>query len=664
MLIKIGNKEEQKSLLPKLKTGKSKSQPRAKRAAVNDTVSVKAKMERLFGHYNWRTVTSEEELLNFLRKNKELGFDTETTGLDIFKSELVGLSFGTDTECIYVPLRHKIGKNYQGDLLKIEGIINSVKLYGFNAKFDLKALKLKEGLNIRADWCGYLAARLMNSAEPTNSLKDLYVKYVDPEDDTYSFGNLFNMSFDSYDPEVVGGYAAVDAMKHILLGKWQEANISETDMKLMQRLELPLTHDLVDIELTGVKLDVEWTHTLNELLTKELEKIKEEFEKRYPGFNPGSPKQVAELLYDKLKLPQWGGRGTGAAILERLDHPLADKILEYRVIQKQISTYAGKMEAEATDGIIHTTFNQYGADTGRFSSSGPNLQNIPRDPRFRKMFRARDGHMLASCDYSQQEVYILAALADDKTMKEAYEKDMDFYAFMASIVFDVDYARCVKGGDKAELRDQMKSIVLGINYDMGLTNLAKDIGKSVKETKIIYEKFFKTAPAVKPFRQSRLDFAKKHGYVETILGRKRRLAAIHLPDFECADKEVENVLNSLKNNYAINKLLADAKAEGLNIIDRRPQKGYETRQVVNSAVQGSAADMTKLAILVANRDEQFKALGGKILMQIHDEIVAEFPEETAQEGAKRLADIMVDVGTDLIGIKMKSTPIIMKSWGE
>lgn len=664
MLIKIGSKEGRSSLLPKLKTSKSKPQKPVKRTVADDSAAVKVRMEQLFGKYNWKTVTSEEDVVKFLTANKELGFDTETAGLDIFKSELVGLSFGTDTECIYIPLKHKVGKNYQGDLKKLQSILDGIKLYGFNAKFDIKALKYRGGLNIKAGWCGYLAARLMNSAEPSNTLKDLYMKYVDPNDETYSFGKLFKKSFDHYDPEVVGGYAAVDAMKHLRLGKWQEANMSENDLKLMLKLELPLTHDLVDIELTGIQLDIEWTNTLNAMLNEELDKIKSEFEKEFPGFNPGSPKQVAELLYDRLKLPMINGRSTSAGTLEQLNHPLVEKILEYRTIQKQISTYAGKMVEEATDGIIHTTFNQYGADTGRFSSTGPNLQNIPRDPRFRKMFRARDGHLLVSCDYSQQEVYILASLADDKTMKEAYARNMDFYAYMASIVFDIPYETCVKGQKNSHLRDQMKSVVLGINYDMGITTLAKDIGKSIAETKVIYEKFFETAPGVKAFRQKRLEFAMKHGYVETILGRRRMLSALHLPDFWSSDKEVEKVLNSLRDEYAINKLIKDARAEGIEIIDRRAQKAYETRQVVNSAVQGSAADMTKLAIIVATRDERLKELGCKILMQIHDEIIAEFPEEHAEEGAQRLADIMIDVGSDLIGIRMQSSPQLMKSWGE
>ncbi len=662
MLIKIDNKDgKDKNLLPKLKVKKSATAPR-KRAVADDSAVVAERMAKLFSAYDWRVVTTEKDLLDYINRNHELGLDTETTGLDIFKNELVGFSLGTTKDCIYVPLNHKVGKNYTGDIKAIATALEERKLYGFNAKFDMKALKLKAGLEVRFHWCGYLAARLMNSSEPSNGLKNLYVKYVDPNDETYAFGNLFNMPFDAYDPEVVGGYAAVDAMKHIRLGKWQEANIEPNDLKILQRLEMPLTHDLVDIELKGIALDLEWCKTLEDSLKEDLAKIKSELEKEYPGFNPGSPKQVAELLYDRLKLKTDEGRGTGEGIIVKLKHPVVGKILEYRKISKQLSTYASKMPRDADDGIIHTVFNQYGADTGRFSSQDPNMQNIPRDSRFRKMFRARPGHKLVASDYSQQEVFILASLANDKTMKEAYARGMDFYAFMASLVYELPYEECAKDGKHSEYRDQMKSIVLGINYDMGISSLARDIGKTINETRAIYDKFFEMCPSIKVFRQERLDFAIKNGYVETILGRKRRLSAIHLPDFESEDKAVEEYLNKLRNPAAINKLVADAKAEGIQVIDRRAQKAYETRQVVNSAVQGSAADMTKLAILVINRDERLQELGCQILMQIHDEIIAEFPEETAEEGSKRLAEVMIDVGSDLIGIKMKSTPVVMTSW--
>lgn len=663
MLLNLGTEQLPKLAISKPST-KSSSSTRAPRAKVvaDDSLEVQNKMQELFSKYNWKTVTTEEELLNYLSTRPEVGLDTETTGLDVFKDKLVGFSLGTEQDCIYIPLAHKVGKNYTGDLHKLEEILHQKDIWGFNAKFDIKFLKKQAGMNIQVKWCGYLAARLMNSSEPSNELKELYIKYVDPNAQFYTFRDLFRRPFDEYDPEIVGAYAAVDAMKHIALGKWQEAHIGKAEKKLLLNLELPLAHQLVDIELTGVQLDLDWCNELVGILQQDLKKAEEDIARDYEGLNPGSPKQVAEWLYDKLKLPQIQGRSTGEGVLKLLDHPLPAKILEYRKAQKLLGTYAQKMPQIADDGIVHCVFNQYGADTGRFSSSNPNLQNIPRDNRFRKMFRARDGMTLISCDYSQQEVRILAALANDESMKEAYEKDMDFYGYMASLVFDKPYEDCQKHGKYGELRNQMKSIVLGLNYDMGLKSLSKDIGKSVEETKAIYAKFFEKCPRIKEYKQEKAEFAKKNGYVETVLGRKRYFKALGKPDFECENKDVLETLNKLKNDFAIEKLISDAAKEGIKVIDWRKQKVMESRQVVNSIIQGSASDMTKLAIVEFGKSQKLKELGAHILLQIHDELIIEAPDETAKEAGDVLAKLMTDVGTDLVGLWMKCEPDCMKFW--
>ena len=658
MLLKYENVQ-----LPKLAVEKTSTTKTTRtRTPVDDSFEVSKKMKELFSCYNWKTVTTEEELIDYLSTRQELGLDTETTGLDVFKDKLVGFSVGTVDDCIYIPLAHKVGQNYTGDLSKLQSILDARGIYGFNAKFDIKFLRKQANLNVRVKWCGYLAARLMNSSEPSNELKELYIKYVDPNAKFYSFRDLFKRPFDQYDPAIVGAYAAVDAMKHIALGKWQEEHIGKAERKLMTNLELPLAHQLVDIELTGVQLDVDWCKELSNQLEQDLKKAEEDIARDYEGLNPGSPKQVAEWLYDKLKLPQIQGRGTGEGILKLFDHPLPRKILEYRKAQKLLGTYAQKMPLIADNGVVHCIFNQYGADTGRFSSSNPNLQNIPKDNRFRKMFRARDGMTLVSCDYSQQEVRILAALAGDESMKEAYEKDMDFYAYMASLVFDKPYELCQKHAEFGELRNQMKSIVLGLNYDMGLRSLANDIHKSVEETKAIYAKFFEKCPRIKSYKQEKAEFARKNGYVETVLGRKRFFKSLNKPDFECKNKDVQDTLNKLKNEWSINKLLADAKNEGIEVIDWRKQKIVESRQVVNSIIQGSASDMTKLAIVEFGKNQRLKELGAHILLQIHDELIIEAPDENAKEAGDILAKLMTDVGTDLVGLWMKCEPDLMKFW--
>lgn len=659
--------------LPRLAVStKSKNNtPRAK-TVVDDSLEVARKMEQLFSKYNWKTITTEEELSAYLFDKKDLGFDCETTGLFVYKDRLCGISFGTENDCIYIPLAHKVGKNYEGDIKRIEELVASINLWGFNLKFDLKNAKLHAGLNLKGVWCGYLAARLMNCAEPSNELKELYIKYIDPNEQFYSFRELFKKPFDEYDPAVVGAYAAVDAMKHIRLGKYQSTVISSTDRKLLLQLELPLAHYLVDVELRGVKLDKVWSAELVDLLETDLKVIEDKLAKDYNGLNPRSTKQVAEILYDKLKIPMIDGRGTGEGILKLVDHPFASLILEHRGVQKLLSTYARKMPEEADDGIIHATFNQYGADTGRFSSSNPNLQNIPRDNRFRNMFIAREGHTLVSCDYTQQEVYIMAALANDEKMKEAYAKKMDFYAYMASLVFNEPYENCTKKGSKSELRGQMKAIVLALNYDKGMESLTKDLNEdrvkmgkpllSIDEVRDIYNKFFETCPAVKTFRAAKLEYAKQHGYVETALGRRRYFQYLHKPDFECDNKAVLDVLKTLRTRKAINALIADAKKEGITVVDNRKQKIMETRQVVNSVIQGTAADMTKLAMLEASKDEYLKSLGMQILLQVHDEIIAEFPEENAKAGGDYLSNLMVEVGSELIGITVVCEPALMKRW--
>lgn len=655
---------EQTKLI-KLKTTKPRdtsSRQTSMRRVIDDSKAVAQRMELLFTKYKWKVVTTEEELKKYLATSEDFGIDTETTGLDIFKHSLVGISLGTADTSVYIPLKHKRGLNYSGDISNIQALLKDKALYGFNAKFDLKAIKYRLGIDIEVKWCGYLGARLIDSSEPSNEMKAIYAKYIDPKEETYSFGSLFKNTFDNYDPLIVGAYASVDAMKHYNIAKWQMANIGKAEKRIMEKLELPLTHHLVNIELTGIELDLEWCKELEGKLQEELDLLKIEMERSYEGLNPASPKQVAKWLYDKLELPKINGRGTGEDTLRRLKHPLADKVLQYRKVQKLLSTYASKMPKEAYNGVVHCNFNQYGADTGRFSSSNPNMQNIPKDDDFRKMFRARKGHMLVSCDYSQQEVRILASLANDPSMIEAYARGLDFYAFMVSLVFERPYEQCVKGGKYITLRDQMKSIVLGLNYGMGLRAMADSIGKSVKETKTIYDRFYEKCPKVKEFSEQSLQFARKNGYVETVLGRKRRFTAIHKPTYECDNKEVLETVKSLKNAFVIQKLIKDAGAVGIIIKDNRRAKGVEARQVVNSIIQGSGADMTKLAMVQICENEKLKELGCKVLITLHDEIIAEFPDETAEEGAKLMAEVMMDVGKDLIGIDMLCEPQLMRSW--
>ena len=224
--------------------------------------------------------------------------------------------------------------------------------------------------------------------------------------------------------------------------------------------------------------------------------------------------------------------GQEKEFLEKLKHPLVAQILEYRKISSSCRHTQVRCLEMLTMGLFIPCLISMEQILEGFQVKSRICRIFQETQDLERCSEHGPGHKLVSSDYSQQEVFILASLADDKTMKEAYARDMDFYAYMASLVYELPYEECAKGGKHSAYRDQMKSIVLGINYDMGIASLARDIGKTLDETKAIYARFFEMCSGVKAFRQERLDFAIKNGYVETILGRKRRLSAIHLPDLK------------------------------------------------------------------------------------------------------------------------------------
>jgi len=632
--------------------------------------TMRATMNELFGKENWKLVTTEEQLLEYIENRPELGFDTETTGLQAHDNQVIGFSLGDADSCIYVPLTHHTGQNYTGDKSRLNDILNSRKLIGFNFKFDAKHMRVSLGVDIKCVWDGFIAARMLDSSQPAN-LKERYVMDVDKNDNVYDFRELFGSTqfYENYDPAVVGAYGAVDAKKHFILAKWQIQKMEAEEpkmLRMMHKLELPLMHHLIEIELTGIKLDVDYCNTMSLELDKQEERIKEEIKAEYGEINLASPKQLGDLLYNRLRLPliDFGKPSTGEDILKRLNHPVCKKILEYRHVAKLNSTYIKKMPTVAINGTIYCNFNQVGADTGRFSSDSPNLQNIPRQKGVRDMFIARPGSMLISTDYSQQEPRVLASVSNDEKLRQAYVEGKDFYAFMASVVFNKPYETCVKGGANIELRNAMKSVVLAAMYDQSPHTLAEILGISRDLAYSHYNAMMSQCPALKAFRAEKQAFAKKHGYVETILGWKRRFTALHRPDFTCDDPKVEAHINTLKDESTIRRLIEDAGKEGIQIRDLRKQKIMEIRQVVNSIIQGSSAQMTKLAMINIADDEELKRLGYKILLTVHDEIIGECPTENAEAAKDRVVEIMQGVGEELINLPITSEPNIMARWSK
>lgn len=414
--------------------------------------------------------------------------------------------------------------------------------------------------------------------------------------------------------------------------------------------------------------------------------------------NLGSPIQLAELLYDVFKLPAVdtkNPRGTGDDILDKLDHPIVAVIKDMRFFDKQLSTYIDKIPTLVhKDGRVHCKFNQYGADTGRVSSDSPNLQNIPSQPYktttgdivdaghdVRQFFSAPKGSVLLSCDYSGQEVRVTAHLAHDKKMIQAYQEGKDVYVEIASLAFHKPYEECLENRpdgttnpDGKARRGAAKKIVLGVLYGRQIPSIAEQLNVSVKEAQKIYDSTLASFPDLAQFIEESQQMAREHGWVSTLWGRRRQLPDMQLPVFEFTyengvtpdfdpltdepldvDNEVpldivEEYTNKLLNCWGYKqkqKILESLKAQGINVTDNSRKVLDAERQCVNSRVQGSSADLTKLAMIELYNNQELKDLGFKMLIPVHDEIIAECPVENSARCAELMSQCMLHAGRDL-----------------
>ena len=448
---------------------------------------------------------------------------------------------------------------------------------------------------------------------------------------------------------------------------------------------------------------VEFEETLS-LYESEIEeyRIKQGSSCKLPEkINPASPEQLSILLYDIMKLPPVSKkkpRGTGEEILEQFDNPLVTALLKFRKASKLVSTYVDKFPKiiNAKTGRIHARFNQLGTITGRFSSDDPNLQNIPSHAKdIRKMFKASDGYVMLSCDYSAQEPRLTVHLAQDEKGIQAYIDGKDLYAEIASLAFNVPYDDCLEfrpdgthNPEGKERRSRAKAILLGINYDKGIPAIADDLHISKKLAQEIYDAVLNAFPKLKTFREESRQMARDLGYVTTAWGRKRRLPDMQLDTYEfywkdgvskdydpLADDEDQNTevpeeivtyywnklagCKSFKQHQAV---IEEANNEGIKVVDNRMKIADATRMCVNARVQGSAADLTKFAMLSISRCEELKQLGFRLLIQVHDEIIGECPEENKIRCAELLSECMINAAS--LSVPLKCDVEITKCWYE
>ncbi len=467
---------------------------------------------------------------------------------------------------------------------------------------DLKALytvdPLWEGIPVSRCFDLSLAAYLLN-----------------PEDRDYSFPHLMRrwseQVADAVAPAADPGRFALK-LHDVLAARLAAA---EQD-SLMRDLEMPLIPVLKAMEEAGVRIDRKAFGDFLAHVQKDLDRLEKHIHDLAGGpFNIRSSQQLGDILFTRLALPRAGKTKGGAAStsqesLEKLSgkHPVIDAILEYRTLEKLRSTYLEPLPrlADGNDRI-HTTFNLLATATGRLSSSNPNLQNIPVrgefGPRMRACFVASPGNLLVSADYSQVELRILAHLAKDPILSEAFANGEDIHSRTASLLFDVEPAAVTPGQ-----RRHAKTINFGLIYGMGPQKLGQDLGIPMKEAKAFIEKYFERLGALRVFYDAVEKDARSHGYVTTMAGRRR-----YIPDI------------SSENN----QLRSQAR-----------------RQAINARVQGSAADIIKIAMLAISKDEELASLNARLLLQIHDELVLEVPEANAGQAGKRMAELMANAAPE------------------
>lgn len=708
---------------------------------------IKAMANRYLGQYAdiYKVIQDEKELEDYITKaieDGELAIDTETNGLDFGEMVIAGLCLYSPSQTgVYVPLNHvsyitmtKLdGQLSEQFVAKQLARLVNTKLIFFNAKFDLRVIKQTLGVELEPYWDGYIGARLLNENEPDNGLKALHNKYVlKGEGESFNYESIFKGIPFSYIPiNIAYLYAAHDPVITYELYKFQQPFLTKDHPTCVERnlqgvacvfreIEMPLINVVAQMEDTGIALDLEYAKGLEEKYGQELAKVEQEFFDELAKYkddidqyrkqmgptckldekiNLNSPTQLAILFYDVLGITpvdKKSPRGTGESILEKIDIPLTRILLEYRRLQKLMSTYITKLPASINPrtGRLHASFNQMGTDTGRFSSTDPNMQNIPsRNMDIRQMFVASEGHYLLSSDYSQQEPRITAHMSRDEKLIDAYRQGKDLYVEIASIAFGLPYEDCMEYNADGtinpvgrERRGQAKAIVLGVCYGKGVPAIAEDLGITREKAQKIYDQIMRAFPGLERFMIESQNMARELGYVDTVWGRKRRLPNMQLDPYEFSysgkvpanfdplvfDQEVGNeVPEGIKRKYTamLNKacwnekqrIIAHARNEGIIIKDNSGYIAEATRQCVNSRIQGSAADMTKKAMLLVGRDAQLKEWGFKLLLTVHDELIGECPKENAKQVAERFSALMIEAAKDL-DVPSKCDVVITERW--
>lgn len=720
-------------------------------------------VNRVLGGYtsNTKVITSKDELSQYIDeaiRNGIIAIDTETNNsLEPLTCLLMGACIYTPGQLsAYIPVHHTqpdtdiLIENQltESDIKEQFERLSNTKILMHNGKFDYEVIKCTCNCVLNIYWDTEIAARILDENELAG-LKKQYILHIDSTQEKYDIEHLFQgIPYAYVKPEIFALYAATDAYITYRLYEWQKDQFNkpgnEKLFDLFMNVEMPVVPVCAEMELYGIEIDKEYAKRLSNKYHKKVDEVNAKIDTELSKYsdkisawrltkeanykernskpnksgeftykkskneqleNPpqlNSPTQLAILLYDVLGTPaqdKKSPRGTGEEILQKINLPICDLILEKRGLEKLIGTYIDKIPecVNSKDNRLHAHFNQLGAGTGRFSSSNPNLQNIPSHVKeIRLMFRASDGDVFVGADFSQQEPRLLSAYSNDDTMIDAYKQNKDLYATIAAGVYKNDYWDNMEhrqdGSPNPEgkkRRSNCKSLLLGIMYGRGAPSIAEQIHSTVEEAQQIINDFYKQFPKVKEWTEKTEKDAKVTGYVEDLWGRRRRLPDILLPKYTVKSTKTSTEFNPIlytlgkvndssaalvesykkklskvksRNDYQ--KIQQEAERDGIYIVDNGAFISQAERQCVNARIQGGAASMTKVCMRKVFDDEELNRLGAKLVLQIHDEVIVECPKQNAEAVMSRLTYVMKTSVADKVQVPFKCDGYIVNCWYE
>ncbi len=598
---------------------------------------------------SYKTILKEDQLDELIKKLNEksvIAVDTETTSLNPQEAELVGISVCyAANEAYYIPVKHKDGKTLKKDLVlkKLKVILEdpSIKKVGQNIKYDFIIFK-NQGVELNPIDDTMLLSYTLDAGNNRHNMDTLSEIHLSHK--TISYKDLVGtgkkqLNFSEVDLKSATEYAAEDADVTLRLYEILFERVSEEKLeKIYELFEKPMIKILSKLETNGIKVDDTYLKKLSKKFEERLVKIEKDIYKiSGKKFNIGSPKQLGEIIYNdlkiaKLKKTKKGSLATSAKILEDLaltGHKFPNLILEWRQVSKLKSTYTDALQDHISKKTkrVHTSFLLAATNTGRLASSDPNLQNIPiktaDGKEIRKAFVADKNNILVSADYNQIEMRILADMANVKELKKAFKNNQDIHSLTASQVFDVPITKVTE-----DFRRKAKAINFGIIYGITQYGLAKQLSVSNEEALNFINSYFKKFPEIKDYMNTTIKTCRKQGYVTNIFGRRIHLRGIN-------DK-----------NFSV--------------------RAFQERAAINAPIQGSAADIIRLAMIKIDKllEEKKKA---KMLLQIHDELIFECSKKDENEVKKIIKESMTSVSSSdhhMFSIPLEVSINSGSNWGE